>query len=153
MATRSSKPRFSQRFRGIAQGYRSGLEEQLAEQLKQAGVEAEYESTTIRYEQPASQHRYTPDFVLPNGIIVESKGRFAAQDRKKHLLVQQQHPHLDIRFVFNRSASRIAKGSKTTYADWCRKHGFKFADKCIPLAWINEPSDSFRITALLKVKA
>jgi len=153
MATRSSKPRFSQRFRGIAQGYRSGLEEQLAEQLKQAGVEAEYESTTIRYEQPASQHRYTPDFVLPNGIIVESKGRFLAADRKKHLLIKQQHPKLDIRFVFSRSKAPITKGSKTTCADWCLKNGFRFAEKAIPDLWISEPSDSFRITALLKVKA
>lgn len=87
MATkkRSSKPRFSPRFHGIAQGYRSGLEEQLAEQLQQAGVAAEYESTTIRYEKPAKSSRYTPDFVLPNKIIIESKGRFLTADRQKHL--------------------------------------------------------------------
>lgn len=153
MATRSSKPRFSQRFRGIAAGYRSGLEEQLAEQLRQAGVVAEYESTTIRYEQPASQHRYTPDFVLPNGIIVESKGRFLAADRKKHLLIKQQHPNLDIRFVFSRSAAPITKGSKTTCADWCRKHGFQFADKAIPPSWIRETPELVRVAALEKVKA
>ena len=57
---------------------------------------------------------YTPDFELPNGIIIESKGRFVAADRKKHLLVQKQHPELDIRFVFSNSKAKISKGSKTT---------------------------------------
>lgn len=97
---------------------------------------AEYEKFLIRYEKPATSHRYTPDFKLPNGIIIESKGRFVAADRKKHLLVKEQHPQIDIRFVFTRSASPITKGSKTTYADWCRKHGFQFADKRIPEDWL-----------------
>lgn len=97
---------------------------------------AEYESTTIRYEKPAKSSRYTPDFVLPNKIIIESKGRFLTADRQKHLLIKQQHPQLDIRFVFQRSANPIAKGSKTTYAAWCLKHGFLFADKRIPEEWL-----------------
>lgn len=97
---------------------------------------AEYESTTIRYEKPAKSSRYTPDFVLPNKIIIESKGRFLTADRQKHLLIKQQHPQLDIRFVFQRSANPIAKGSKTTYASWCLKHGFQFADKRIPEEWL-----------------
>lgn len=125
--------------RGIVEGYRSGLEEKLAIQLSQAGVECAYESMTIPYEKPASKHKYTPDFPLPNGIIIESKGRFVTADRAKHLLVKKQHPHLDIRFVFSNSKSRISKTSKTTYAAWCEKYGFKYADKLIPEAWLLEP--------------
>lgn len=124
--------------RGIVEGYRSGLEEKLAEQLSLAGVEVAYESMTIPYEKPASKHKYTPDFPLPNGIIIESKGRFVTADRQKHLLIKKQHPELDIRFVFSNSRARISKTSATTYAAWCEKYGFKYADKLIPQEWLQE---------------
>ena len=39
-------------------------------------------------------------------------------------------------YVVGNSRNRIYKGSKTSYADWCLKHGFKFADKVIPNNWI-----------------
>jgi hypothetical protein len=45
---------------------------------------------------------------------------------------------LDIRFVFNYSKSRISKKSSTTYAMWCEKHGFQYADKSIPAEWLKE---------------
>jgi len=117
-------------------GFRSGLEVKVAEQLKKSGVEAEYETTKIKYVVPESVHTYTPDFVLPNGIIVETKGRFVMEDRKKHLLIQKQHPDKDIRFVFTNSNNKISKGSKTSYADWCRKNNFKFSDKEVPDEWL-----------------
>lgn len=117
-------------------GYRSGLEVKVAKQLEQAGVSVEYETQKIRYTIPESVHTYTPDFVLPNGIIVESKGRLVVADRKKHLLIQQQCPDLDIRFVFQNSKNKITKGSKTTYADWCLKNNFLYADKEIPKEWL-----------------
>ena len=119
-------------------GFRSGLEERIAEQLDKAGVEYTYEQVKLKYIKPASSHIYTPDFVLSNGIIVETKGRFLAMDRQKHLLVKKHNPTLDIRFVFSNSNARISKVSRTTYADWCNKNGFKFADKTIPQEWINE---------------
>lgn len=119
-------------------GFRSGLEERIAQDLLEAGVDFTYEDQVIRYEKPAKVARYTPDFVLENGIIIEAKGRFLTADRQKHLLVQKQHPNLDIRFVFSRSKERISKKSKTTYADWCTKHGFLFADEKIPDSWLKE---------------
>lgn len=111
----------------------------MARQLTAANIPYEYESFKVPYITPATPHKYTPDFRLPNGIIVETKGRFVTADRQKHLLIQAQHPELDIRFVFSRSATKISKASKTSYADWCEKHGFKYADKLIPLAWLKEP--------------
>lgn len=122
--------------RGVEEGYRSGLEKQIADQLKRAGIVVEYESVTISYTKPEKPSRYKPDFVLPNGIIIESKGRFLTADRQKHKLIKEQHPHLDIRFVFSNSKSRISKQSKTTYAAWCESNGFKYADKYIPSAWL-----------------
>lgn len=133
---------------GLEEGFRSGLEEQIAGELAQAGVDSPYESVTIAYEKPARVSKYTPDFPLPNGIVVETKGRFVTADRQKHLLVKKQHPDIDIRFVFSRAASRISKTSKTTYADWCRKHGFQFSDKSIPQEWLDEPPCDRRIAAL-----
>ena len=122
----------------IKYGFRSGLEERVAEQLDQLGIEYTYEKVKLKYIKPASQHVYTPDFVLANGIIVETKGRFLAPDRQKHILVKRHNPDLDIRFVFSNSNARISKTSKTTYAMWCRKHGYQFADKTIPQEWLNE---------------
>jgi hypothetical protein len=127
---------------GFLRGYRSGLEEKIATQIKSKGLKVEYESTKITYSIPESKHKYTPDFILPNGIIIESKGRFLPQDRKKHLLIKAQHPELDIRFVFTNSRAKIRKGSKTSYGAWCEKYGFKYADKLIPDAWFNETMKS-----------
>lgn len=118
--------------------YRSGLEDKVAAQLRDAEIDAKYEEYQIPYEIPLSLHHYTPDFVLPNGIIIETKGVFDVDDRKKHLLIKKQYPKLDIRFVFSSSKTHIYKGSKTTYADWCNKYGFKFADKWIPDTWLRE---------------
>lgn len=132
------------RAHAIKNGYRSGLEEDLAESLRARGVKYTYEETKIRYIQPASEHQYTADFELENGIIIESKGRFLVADRKKHLLIKRQQPHLDIRFVFSNSKQKISKASRTTYADWCNKNGFLYADKEIPDSWIKERRRSMK---------
>ena len=123
---------------GLKYGYRSGLEDRISKQLKALSVPVKYEEFKIKYE-VNEVRTYTPDLELPNGIIIESKGRFVVADRKKHLLVQKQHPDLDIRFVFYNSKGKINKGSKTTYGMWCDKHGFLYADKLIPEEWIKWP--------------
>lgn len=123
---------------GIVHGYRSGLEEKIAAELTALGVKFGYENRKIAYTSPAKDRTYTPDINLENGVTVELKGRFVTADRQKHILLKQQHPSLDIRFVFSNSKARISKQSSTSYADWCRKYGFKFADKSIPLTWIKE---------------
>lgn len=120
-----------------AKGYRSGLEEEIDSSLKQIGINGEYEQHKIEYTAPATQHKYTPDFKLPNGIFIETKGRFVTADRKKHLLIKEQHPELDIRFLFQNANNRLSKKSKTTYAMWCIKHGFQYAEKSIPKEWLS----------------
>ena len=123
-------------------GFRSGLENTVSEQIVARTKQLEYESYILPYVKPETTHKYNPDFVLPNGIIVETKGLLDIDDRKKHVLIQEQYPNLDIRFVFSRSAQKIRKGSKTSYADWCKKNGFKYADKLIPSSWFNEKPKS-----------
>ncbi|RTL93857.1 endodeoxyribonuclease [Ancylobacter aquaticus] len=125
---------------GLREGFRSGLEEKVAAQLRAAGIDPRYEEDIIPYIRPARNAKYHPDFVLPNGIVIETKGRFVVADRQKHVLIKQQNPDLDIRFVFSNSRARISKGSPTTYAMWCTKNGFKFADKLIPSEWLSEPA-------------
>ena len=115
--------------------YRSGFESKLAHQLKRSGVDFEYETLTIEYQRLST---YTPDFILPNGIIIEAKGVWTVEDRAKHLLVREQHPHLDIRMVFMRASNKINKKSKTTYAMWCERKGIKYADKVIPKSWLSQ---------------
>lgn len=117
---------------------KSGLEEKIALQIDGAGVPVLYEQLRLKYEVPGRTATYTPDFQLPNGIIVEGKGIFDADDRTKHLLVRQCLPDLDIRFVFTRPSAPLYKGSKTTYAMWCDKNGFRYAEKLIPPAWFKE---------------
>ena len=77
----------------LKNGYRSGLEDRISKQLKAAKVPVKYEEMKIEYHINETR-RYTPDFELPNGIIIESKGRFVQADRKKHLLIKKQHPEL-----------------------------------------------------------
>ena len=125
------RPRVRQR--AIKAGFRSGLEQDNAAWLDELGVGYEYETKRIRYKPKTKV--YTPDFELPNGVIVETKGRFISTDRAKHLLIKEQHPELDIRFVFSNANNRLSKRSKSTYADWCDKHGFIWAEQRIPKEW------------------
>tara|TARA_R110000796_G_scaffold18654_3_gene56392 strand:+ start:3046 stop:3444 length:399 start_codon:yes stop_codon:yes gene_type:complete len=131
MATTDRKARQ----RAIKNGYRSGLEEQISEELRQKGVDFKYETMKIKWVLHKNK-TYTPDFILPNGVIVESKGRFMVDDRMRHLEIKRQHPDLDIRFVFSNSNAKISKKSKTTLGMWAENNGFMYADKRIPDEWI-----------------
>lgn len=137
-AKKKTSKAFSSKQVGLKYGFRSGLEEAIAVDLTSKGVGFTFEELVIPYVKPAKPAKYTPDFVLSNGIIIESKGRFLTEDRQKHILVKTQHPEYDIRFVFSNSKTKISKRSKTTYADWCIKNGFLYADKEIPDAWLKE---------------
>ena len=119
-------------------GYRSGFENKVASALSEQSISFEYEVTQIEYIKPQTRTKCTVDFTLPNGILIETKGRWTTEDRKKHLLIKDQHPNLDIRFVFQNPKGKIRKGSKTTYADYCDKHGILWADKEIPNEWLLE---------------
>ncbi|WP_284765058.1 hypothetical protein [Agrobacterium sp. CFBP2214] len=123
---------------GLRLGFRSGLEEINAKHLKALGYPVDFESIKIPYTVPLTRHHYTPDFPLPNGILVETKGKLEPRDRAKHVYVKNQHPELDIRFVFQRPYDKIYKGSPTTYAAWADKNGFKWATRLIPEAWLKE---------------
>ena len=118
-------------------GYRSGLELKVSQYLEENKVDYKYEQVKIEWEDLAYR-TYTPDFVLDNGIIIETKGMFTAADRRKHLAIKKQHPDLDIRFVFENSRRKLRKGAKSSYAEWCHKYDFRYYDRIIPEDWLKE---------------
>lgn len=143
----TTKKTLTQEEVGLRYGFRSGLEEENARRLEELGIRFSYEEENIEYQKPARFARYTPDFVIRENLdgtprkkplIIETKGRFLTADRQKHILIKDQYPELDIRFVFNNPNARISKTSKTTYAMWCQKHGFRFAKGSIPPEWLQE---------------
>ena len=118
-------------------GYRSKFELKLATYLANNKIKFEYEKDKFKY--LPKIRTYNPDFYIPEtGIYIEAKGEFTTADRVKMVLVQQQHKDLDIRMVFMNAKNKIYKGSKTTYADWCDKHNYKWADKSIPIEWLTK---------------
>ena len=121
----------------IKHGYRSGLELNISMSLDTIKYKYDYESIKIEWED-LTYRTYTPDFILNNGIIIETKGRFLASDRKKHVAIKKQHPDLDIRFVFTNSKNKLQKGAKSSYGQWCDKHGFRYYDRIIPEDWLKE---------------
>lgn len=122
---------------GLKYGFRSGLEVTIAKQLESNGINPNFETIKLPFEEHKIR-TYTPDFPVTDSIIIETKGRFLTADRMKMLEVKKQYPHLDFRFIFNNSKQRISKASMTTYARWCEKNGFKYADKTVPQEWIKE---------------
>lgn len=113
--------------------YRSRLEKRLARWLELNDHPFEYETLKLPYTIEAV---YTPDFVLPNGVVLEAKGWFKPEDRRKMLAVKKANPDIDIRLVFENPNNPINKGSKTTYAAWADKHGFPWAAATsIPNEW------------------
>tara|TARA_R110000823_G_scaffold122458_1_gene247915 strand:- start:48 stop:494 length:447 start_codon:yes stop_codon:yes gene_type:complete len=118
-------------------GYRSGLELKVSQYLDNKKIVFKYEAIKIEWEDLAYR-TYTPDFILPNNIIIEVKGRFITQDRRKHREIKKQHPDLDIRFVFENSNRKLYKGAKTTYREWCIRYGFLYYDRIVPESWLKE---------------
>ena len=125
---------------GLKYGFKSGLEEGVMKDLKERGVEFTYEPFKIPFVQPEKKREYTPDFKLEGAdFLIETKGRLVKEDRFKHLWIKEQHPDIEIRFLFQNPNGKIIKGSKTTYSMWAEKNGFKWCGgKTIPQEWIDE---------------
>jgi len=134
----------------LKHGYRSGLEHKVSVYLTERKHKYGYECLKIEWEDLAYR-TYTPDFVLNNNIIIETKGMFTAADRRKHLCIKKQHPELDIRFVFENSKRKLRKGAKSTYGQWCIKYGFQYFDRVIPEDWLKE-SKGNKVSKFVKFK-
>lgn len=129
--------------------FRSAGEMLMTTFLEGKRVKFLYEERTLKipYTVPASEHDYLPDFFLKkkDGTImyIDYKGVWDLEDRRKHLLVQQQHPNLDIRMVFERDPRKQyigAKGKSATYADICTKGSGRgpWKDFSLPFTWVKK---------------
>ena len=93
--------------------YRSQFEKLVALNIREQGGKFEYE--TCRFPYRPQVRNYTPDFYIPEtDIYIEAKGRFISTDRTKMLMIQQQHPNLDIRFLFMNCFKNFTKEVKQT---------------------------------------
>jgi hypothetical protein len=116
--------------------YKSKFEAHVADQLKALKVPVSYETDAISYVIPESTHKYKPDWKLPNGAYIESKGIFDTADRQKILLVKKQHPDLKIYLLFYNANAKLYKRSKTSYAEWCDKNGIEWSHRVIKKEWL-----------------
>lgn len=120
---------------------RSKLEERFEQILMENDVEYGYEITKVPYVIPASNHKYIVDWTIMNGVMIETKGWLEnAAERKKYVLIKEQHPEIDIRFVFA-NPQKACGGMKMTHAEWAIKNGFKYCsilDKDQIVSWIKE---------------
>jgi Phage endonuclease I len=126
----------------VQRPYRNKFQESIAAELTAHGMSFTFEEVTFEYQRPARSARYTPPFVLANGIVLQTKGRFVTADRQKHPQIRASHPSLDVRFVFSNSRARISKQSTTIYAAWCEKNAFQYAHRHVPASWIQEKCPS-----------
>ena len=120
---------------------RSKLELRFEEILKESKAEYDYEVTKIPYVVPESKHNYIVDWTIKNGVYVETKGYLSDyQERHKYVLIKQQHPDLDLRFVFD-NPNKLCGGTKMTHAKWAEKYNFPWCgvkDTETINKWVNE---------------
>jgi len=116
------KPRFSSYNSGKrGKGKRSRNEEVVAEALGLTGYPFSYESVKLPY---VRQHHYLPDFTLHHHRChVEVKGYWPPEDRSKMLAVARSNPDVVVVMVLIKPDLCISKASKTTYSQWCTRHG------------------------------
>lgn len=112
--------------------FRSKFEETMYNAAKRSRKVLQFEPYYIPYVLKGS---YLPDFVLPNGVIVEAKGYLDAATCKKMKAVKASNPELDIRFVFQHANGKRNKRSKIKNWEWAERHGFPWAEGTIPLEW------------------
>ena len=104
---------------------RNKFEERTLKHLKRAKVEFSYESERIPY---TIYGTYTPDFYINGSWLLECKGHFRREDKRKLAAVKHCNPTLDIRILFYSYNARHIK--------WAVKHGFPYAIETIPTEWL-----------------
>lgn len=133
MAKKTRKTQLRQRKNGKTP--RNKLEIIVWDLFKEKGVEFEYEARKLQYTLGGS---YTPDFFLPNGVIIETKGYFRPEDKRKMRAVKIANPDADIRLVFSESQTPSGRKRMAQNLRWSLKWGFPAAEDVPPEDWYSE---------------
>jgi restriction endonuclease len=125
----------SKRYEARLMGYKSGFERTFAANLSARGIGFKYESIKLPYR---LERTYSPDYyIVDHDFYIETKGLLDRDSKAKMVAVKQQHPDVDIRFVFMHPHKKIP-GTKQTHAQWAERNGFLWAESVAPQEWFNE---------------
>ena len=121
--------------------YKSGLEKRFADLAEKVGLPFLYEEDKIPYVVPS---HYNPDFKIAENRYIETKGFLSSSNRQRMLCFQEQHPEIEICFLFGNADNKLSSKSKTTYKEWATKHGFRNADirDGLPVHWWDKEKTS-----------
>lgn len=100
--------------------YKSKFEEEFHTKYPQV----EYEADKLKY---LVEHTYNPDWKVKENVYIETKGLWKAADRAKHLHIKEQHPDVTVYLVFQNPNNKLSRVSKTSYGEYCDKHGIGWA--------------------------
>lgn len=85
-----------------------------------------YEPERLEY---VLKHTYRYDFLMPNGIAIESKGFFRPGDQRTILAIRAQGYDLRMLLMYDR----------LPMVQWCEKHGVPYSiGTKIPKEWYDE---------------
>lgn len=120
--------------------YRSAFEASVARDLSQRRIEFGYEELTLFYTVP---HVHKTDFTITKSdgtpMIIEAKGYFSADDRRKTLAVLADNEDIDYRFLFQNAKLRLTRAKRSsTYGQWCNRHNIRWAEGTVPGGWLLE---------------
>lgn len=147
--TGRSVPVLRRNWRG-GSDHASKFEDTIIQDLKDRGIEYEYEPETFEYLRGVRgaycaqcgskvvrvKRRYTPDLRL-GSVWVEAKGKFSPENRSKMEDFLEGHPEIDLRFLFMRD-NWLTNKHKTKYSDWAKKLGIKYAiGTSVPQEWVD----------------
>lgn len=117
--------------------FKSKLEERIAQQILDRGIDLVYED---KQDKLLYNKLYQPDFRLPGGILIETKGyhRNLGDALTKLCSVVRCNPDIDLRIVWSNANMKVPfykNKKKMTAKQWSEKNGFQWAHEYIPDNW------------------
>lgn len=113
---------------------RNSFERKIDSQLEKSGATYSYETVKLPY---IIYGTYLPDFavrtVCGNQFILECKGHFRPEDKRKLAAVKAQHPEIDLRLLFY--------SFKLKDIRWAIKNRIPYAIGNLPQEWIGDASN------------
>jgi len=140
---RAMLDRYNQRLRSRKdREHRSQLEADVEQALINQGYSPQYEPERFPY---VLHKKYTPDFKI-GSVYVEVKGWWPPAERSKFLAVILSNPGLPIFVALQRPNLTLSKRSRTTYSQWCVKHGIAWSPIPIPPSFMQSWMEGQRPT-------